>query len=73
MDMIGKVLQQLELEWEIFYYNNSEAIPKGILKVEQYFLEEFRFEYSKICMKCEQEILTLGKCALQHVIHKAET
>ena len=24
-------------------------------------------------MKCEQEILTLGKCALQHVFHKAET
>ena len=73
MDMIGNVLQQLELVWEIFYYHNSEAIPKGILKVEQYFLEEFRFEYSKICMKCEQEILTLGKCALQHVYHKAET
>ena len=37
MDMIGNVLQQLELVWEIFYYHNSEAIPKGILKVEQYF------------------------------------
>ena len=36
MEMIGNVFQQLELVWEIFYYHNSEAIPKGILKVEQY-------------------------------------
>ena len=29
MDMIGNVFQQLQLVWEIFYYHNSEAIPKG--------------------------------------------
>ena len=37
MDMIGNVLQQLELVWEIFYYHNSEAILKRYSKSRTIF------------------------------------
>ena len=76
MDVIGNVLQQLfgvgvgnillsQLRSNSKRYSKSRTI---------FFWRNLSLNtVIKICMKCEQEILTLAKWALQHVFHKAET